>query len=115
MTIAIAYGDYIQPYNTDTRENKRIKSKLTYHCSFICQWILAWCVLHLFRHPSVCSFCNVIHHSRTISLSTKLHINQYSFSSYNISALYQLHIFQNLFFSSSGLFYQTFLYLIQNI
>ena len=38
--------------------------QLTYHCSFIRQWILAWCVLHLFRHPSVCSFCNVIYHSR---------------------------------------------------
>ena len=52
MTIAIAYGDYIQPYNTDTRENKRIKSKLTYHCSFILQVDPS---LHV-----VCSICTVI-------------------------------------------------------
>ena len=48
---------------SDTRENRwRIKSKLTYHCSFIHQWILACRVLHLYFHPSVCSFCNVVHH-----------------------------------------------------
>ena len=66
MSFAIACGVEIcverQPYKSNTRENKRIKSKLTYHCSFIRQWILAWCVFHLYRHPSVCSFCNVVHH-----------------------------------------------------
>ena len=45
-----------QPY-------KRMKSQLTYHCSFIRQWILACCVLHLHCHPLVCSVCMLIHHS----------------------------------------------------
>ena len=55
MSIAIACGVEIcierQPYKSDTRENRwRIKSKLTYHCSFIHQW----------SSHGVCSICNVI-------------------------------------------------------
>ena len=45
MTFAIAYGVEIyierQPNDSDTRDNERKKIKLTYHCSFIRQWILA--------------------------------------------------------------------------
>ena len=68
MFIAITCGVHFcierQPYNSDTRENRwRIKSKLTYHCSFIRKWILVCCVLHLYCHPSECSVCMLIHHS----------------------------------------------------
>ena len=39
------------------------KVKLTYHYSFIRQWILACRVLHLHSHPSVCFVCMLIDHS----------------------------------------------------
>ena len=93
MTIADAYGESIQPYYTATRDSQRIKSKLTYHCSFICQWILAYWVVCLYCHPSVCSVCNVIHHSPPSAFQ-----QNYSFINIHFPALYQLHIFQNLFF-----------------
>ena len=58
------WGTYLHRKTTIQFRYKRQenKVKLTHHCSFIRQWILAWCVLHLNRHPSVCSFCMLIHH-----------------------------------------------------
>ena len=71
------------------RKQMENKVKLTYHCSFICQWILACCVLHLSCHPSVCSICMLIHHSPPsdfeqnyisifiILVQYKLHVHDY--------------------------------------
>ena len=51
-------------------------------------------VLRLQCHPVT------VHHQPF----NKLHINQYSLSSYDIPAWYRLHIFHHLFVSSAGLF-----------
>ena len=81
MSIAIACGVHIcierQPYKSDSRENKRMKSQLTYHRSFIRLWILACCVLiRPFAMSSLCVLGLDAHPSQSpISLLTKLHIN----------------------------------------
>ena len=95
MSIAIACGVHIcierQPYNSDTRENKRIKSySLTTAASSVSG------SLHV-----VCSICTVIPRCAlsACSLITVCHqpfnkiTYQYSLSSYNFTALYQLNIF----------------------
>ena len=106
ISIAIACGAHIciekQPYNSDTRD-KRIKSNsLTTAASSVSGSLHVVCsialsslgVLRLQCHPFT------VHHQPF----NKLHINQYSLSSYDIPAWYRLHIFHHLFVSSAGLF-----------